>query len=87
MGCDKLPQFPPEVKAEYIFDITPSGQMYCSRAEILSLEPYKLGRPQIVDLKDCAQLVGFKYEDRVLVGNWLEDLQKYFDRRGNRKSK
>lgn len=81
VGCDKMPQFPKEVKAEYIFDVTPSGKMFCYQADIKSLEPYLLAEPKVVPIENCAQIVGFKYEDRILVGNWLEDLQKYFARK------
>lgn len=86
LGCDRMPQFPSEeIKAEHVFDISPDGKMYCYRLEIVSLDPYRVGNQKEVALSECSGLVGFRLEERIIFGNWLEDTQAFWKRYERRK--
>ena len=83
-GCSKLDPFPEQITHEYVFDVTPNGEAFCYKYKIQSLEPYLVQREaeEILPPEACKGLTGYLLEDRIALGNWIEDLQKKFANSG-----
>lgn len=83
-GCSKIKPFPEQITHEYVYDVAPNGEAFCFKYKIKTIEPYLIERDpeEILPPAACKGLTGYLLEDRIALGNWLEDLQRTFSNNG-----
>lgn len=79
-GLPPVPKWPSQVKSHFYLDFNEHGEPVCYSFEILSIDPYVLGEPILMnDAKACRGLSGFlphemkdivDYKDQSLV--WVK---------------
>lgn len=82
VGCG--PRFPdvPEIKDDYLIDVETKEdgsvlRVNCVHFDVVSVDPYKIANPTLVDVKECHQVGGHKPMDRKSIFNFIDDLKEY----------
>lgn len=82
VGCG--PRFPdvPEIKDDYLIDVETKEDgtvlnVNCVHFDVVSVDPYKIANPTVVDVKECHLVGGHKPADRKSIFNFIDDLKAY----------
>jgi hypothetical protein len=82
VGCG--PRFPdvPVIEDDYLIDVELNAdgsvrKVNCVHFDVVSVDPYKIANPTLVDVKECHQVGGHKPEDRKDIFNFIDDLKEY----------